>query len=254
MQVLWNRPWHIFWTWTRNTTIDKTNFQVQKNQTKVKRFFNKKGCRRCSGKTWSLWPFPPHFNCVSPFAAIPEGFRYSRSLFLFDIHSWGVRAATQSLIVFEKNDLVSRASLFSRVEALSTKLSQSQIYMTCVYSKLCVFILSGMSVTLWDQLMLDVRSSSLCRWFYEILLTWTVIGKKTCEELCNLHSSSWSAWDGKEYNWYTDRTREWVCRIKICDLPQTRLAVFLLHTSARNTKTPCWNFHCWYTFKFRIPT
>ena len=31
-----------------------------------------------------------------------------------------------------------------------------------------------MRVTLWDQLMLDVRSSSLCRWFYEILVTWTV--------------------------------------------------------------------------------
>ena len=47
-------------------------------------------------------------------------------------------------------------------------------------------------------------------------------------------------------NWYT-RRRRWVCRIKICDLPQTRRAVFLLHTSARNTKTPCWNFHCWYS-------
>ena len=138
---------------------------------------------------------------------------------------------------------MSRASLFSRVEALSTKLSQSQIYMTCVYSKLCVFIVSGMPVTLWDQLMLDVRSSSLCRWFYEILVTWTVNGKKTCEELCTLHSTIWSAWDGKEYNW----TQGLVCRIKICDLPQTRLAVFLLHTSARNTKTPCWNFHCWYS-------
>ena len=100
MQVLWNRPWHIFWTWTRNTTIDKTNFQVQKNQTKVKRFFNKKGCRRCSGKTWSLWPFPPHFNCVSPFAAIPEGYRHPQYLFLFDIHSWVVKAALQSLIFF----------------------------------------------------------------------------------------------------------------------------------------------------------
>ena len=70
---------------------------------------------------------------------------------------------------------------------------------------------------------------------------------KNCEELCILHSSIWSAWNGKEYNFYTDRTRGWFCSIKICDLPQTRRAVFLLHTSARNTKTPCWNFHCWYS-------
>ena len=74
-----------------------------------------------------------------------------------------------------------------------------------------------------------------------------LMAKKTCEELCTLHSSIWSAWDGKEYDWYTNRTRGWVCRIKICDLPQTRRAVFLLHTSARNTKTPCWDFHCWYS-------
>ena len=80
--------------------LTKPIFRCKKKQTKVKRFFNKKGCRRCSGKTWSLWPFPPHFNCVSPFAAIPEGYRHPQSLFLFDIHSWGVKAATQSLIFF----------------------------------------------------------------------------------------------------------------------------------------------------------
>ena len=119
--------------------------------------------------------------------------------------------------------------------------------MTGVYSKLCEFIVSGMSVTLWDQLMLDARSSSLCRWFYEILVTWTVYGKKNFVKNYGFVILLFGLPGMANNNWYTNRRRRWVCRIKICDLPQTRRAVFLLHTSARNTKTPCWNFYCWYS-------